>query len=49
MSGSAQPDEEAEVVQSPALTAAPPFYTQTVKVIDEVNPLVVDVKTLPEQ
>lgn len=31
------------------LTAAPAFYTQTVKVIDAVNPLVVDVKALPAQ
>ena len=31
------------------LTAPPAFYTQTVKVIDAVNPLVVDVKALPTQ
>lgn len=31
------------------LTAAPAFYTQTVKVIDAVNALVVDVKALSAQ
>lgn len=47
--GSAHPDAEAETVRSPALYSVVYFYAQSIKMLNTVYPLVIDVKAIPTQ
>ena len=49
MSGSAHPGAEAETVRCQPFTASSAFYAQSIKVVNTVYPLVIDVKALPTQ